>query len=279
MNLPDIIALGTMHRKEEVIAPPLARLGITLVVPADLDTDRFGTFTGERPRTGTMLEAARAKARAAADAKGLPVGLASEGAYGPHPAIPFMPIGRELLLWRNELTGHEIVEMIIDEAPCFDQVTASSMSDVEAFLDRIEFPETAVIVSPVGHGIAPLAKGVQDRPTVAEAIERAVRESPEDRAVIQSDMRAHMNRHRMGVIARLSERFAARLATPCPSCSAPGFGIARSEAGLPCGDCGAETQLTRSVILSCGACHFERRAPRPDGRMHAGPAECPECNP
>ena len=226
-----------------------------------------------------MLDAARAKARAAADAKGLPVGLASEGAYGPHPAIPFVPIGRELLLWRNELTGHEIVEMIIDEAPRFDQVTASSMSDVEAFLDRIEFPADRRDCLARGPWNRAAGQGGAGPPRVAEAIERAVRESPEDRAVIQSDMRAHMNRHRMGVIARLAERFAARLATPCPSCSAPGFGITRSEAGLPCGDCGAETQLTRSVILSCGACHFERRAPRPDGRMHASPAECPECNP
>jgi hypothetical protein len=279
MSLPDIVALGTMHQKEEAIAPPLAQLGITLVVPADMDTDRFGTFTSERPRTGTMLDAARAKAMAAASAAGLPVGLASEGAYGPHPSVPFVSIGREILLWRHALTGHEIVEMVVDEAPRFDQVTASSISDLDAFLKGIEFPQTAVIVSPKASSAWPMAKGVRDRPGLAEAIERAVRESSEGLAVIQSDMRAHMNRHRMGVIARLAERFAARLATACPSCAAPGFGVTRSEPGLPCRDCGAETQLIRSVILSCGACQFERRAPRPDGRTHASPAECPECNP
>lgn len=279
MNLPSTVALGTQHKKEEAIAPPLARLGITLVVPPDLDTDRFGTFTGERPRAGTMLDAARAKAMAAASAAGLPVGLASEGAYGPHPSVPFVSIGREILLWRHMQTGHEIVEMVVDEAPRFDHVTASSISELDSFLQGIEFPQTAVIVSPKAAGASPMAKGLRDRPGLAEAIGCAVHKSSEGLAVIQSDMRAHMNRHRMGVIARLAERFAARLATACPSCAAPGFGVTRSEAGLPCRECGAETELTRAVISGCGACRFERRAPRPDGRTQASPAECPECNP
>jgi len=58
MTLPDRAALRTMHGKAAAIAPPLARLGITLVVPKGLDTDRFGTFTAEVPRKGTMDDAA-----------------------------------------------------------------------------------------------------------------------------------------------------------------------------------------------------------------------------
>ena len=81
MTLPDRAALGTMHGKAAAIAPPLARLGITLVVPEGLDNDRFGTFTAEVPREGTMEYAARAKARSAIAATGSSVGIASEGAY------------------------------------------------------------------------------------------------------------------------------------------------------------------------------------------------------
>ena len=76
MILPDRAALGTMHGKAAAIAPPLARLGIALVVPDGLDTDRFGTFTNETPRLGTMDDAARAKACAAIAATGLSVGIA-----------------------------------------------------------------------------------------------------------------------------------------------------------------------------------------------------------
>ena len=41
--------LATMHGKEEVIVPALAPLGLALSVCPGLDTDRFGTFSGEVP--------------------------------------------------------------------------------------------------------------------------------------------------------------------------------------------------------------------------------------
>ena len=53
--LPDRVALGTMHGKEAVIAPPLAALGVTVVL-AEVETDRFGTFSGDVPRAGSMIE-------------------------------------------------------------------------------------------------------------------------------------------------------------------------------------------------------------------------------
>jgi hypothetical protein len=87
-GLPDIVALGTIHGKEHAVAPPLATIGVAVLL-ADLKTDRFGTFAGDVARTGTMLDAARAKAHAASKATGLPVARASEGAHGPHPFVPF----------------------------------------------------------------------------------------------------------------------------------------------------------------------------------------------
>ena len=108
MTLPTRAALCTLHGKEAALAPPLSALGITLIRP-EIDTDRFGTFTAETPRFGTMAEAARAKAKAAISATGLPVGIGSEDAYGPHPKISFLPLGRELLLWHEGETGREII--------------------------------------------------------------------------------------------------------------------------------------------------------------------------
>ncbi|MFP4519641.1 MAG: hypothetical protein ACLFQ5_09305, partial [Oceanicaulis sp.] len=57
--------IATMHGKVAALAPPLEALGFTVEAATGLDTDRFGTFSGEIERTGNMLEAARAKARAA----------------------------------------------------------------------------------------------------------------------------------------------------------------------------------------------------------------------
>lgn len=280
MSLPALAALGTMHGKAVAIAPPLARLGVGVIVPAGLDTDRFGTFTGEIPRAGTMEEAARAKARAAIAATGLETGIASEGAYGPHPAVPFLAVGREIILWRNEATGHEIIEWIVDDTPSFDHAEATSLEDAAPFLARAGFPGTALVVTAAGlSGIKPVAKGVRDPVVLASAIEQARDSSPVGRALLQTDMRAHMNPRRMQTIARLADRVAERLATPCPACGMPGFGLVRVEKGLPCDDCGTETQLVRAVVIGCSACQFEKRGPRHDGRARATPAECPECNP
>ncbi len=279
MTLPDYAALGTMHGKAAAIAPPLARIGITLVVPKGLDTDKFGTFSPDIPRAGTMVEAARAKAHAAIAATGLSCAIASEGAYGAHPFIPFLPIGRELLLWCNSETGQEVIEQLTDDAPCYDHTTVCSAAEVTAFLARIDFPRTAVIVAPTGEGAPIIAKGLQDRAAVDDAIARAARLSVNGRAFLQTDMRAHMNPQRMDTIGRLAERLAARLATACPACSAPGWGLLRVETGLPCNWCETPTLLVKSEVHGCTLCKHEVNAPCANAPTQADPAHCPSCNP
>lgn len=271
-------ALGTMHGKEAAIAPPLARLGVEVIVPDGLDTDRFGAFTGEVPRAGTMMEAARAKAQAAIAATGLAAGIASEGSYGPHPVVPFAAFGHELILWRDEAGGLEIVETLVDDSPCYWHEELAALDEAEAFLTRIGFPETAVIVAPTG-GAVPLAKGIRARTALAEAIAAAARQSSGGRALVQTDMRAHLNPRRMQTIARLADALARRLATPCPACNAPGFGRTRVEAGLPCGGCGLPTDMIAREIFGCAACGHEQPRPRPDGLTAADPRYCAFCNP
>lgn len=277
MKLPAIAVLGTMHGKADAIAPPLLQLGVSLVVPA-LDTDGFGTFTGEVPRKGTMLEAARAKARAAIHVSGIPVGLASEGAYGPHPVLPFVPFGRELLLWLDTTTGQEIVEVIADEEPDFDQVEVNTVGAAEAFLNRIDLSATAVAVALRGAKPESVAKGLRKRAEVLAAVEKALARAGSGSVLVQTDMRAHCNRRRMRMIGRLANRLAERLSTPCPACGAAGFGVVRHERGLPCSDCGTATELTRAAVRQCTVCAFEIQSPVAD-RPHASPAECPACNP
>ena len=86
--------LATMHGKEAAFAPVLAdRLGLDLIVPGGIDTDALGTFTGEIARQGSIGETARAKAVLGLSIAGGDLALASEGAYGPHPQIPLIPLG------------------------------------------------------------------------------------------------------------------------------------------------------------------------------------------
>lgn len=279
MRLPRAVAFGTMHGKEAAFGPPLAALGVALVRPEEIDTDRFGTFTGETPRQGTMLEAARAKALAAMRITGLRHGLASEGAYGPHPGLPFVPLGLEIALWRDEGNGQEVVERLTDEAPAFDHEEVASGAALEPFLTRVRFPETALIVAPAADRTAVIAKGLRCAEAVAGAVRDAIRRDGAGRAFVQTDMRAHMNPRRMEVLGRLAERLAARLARPCPACAAPGWGRMRTEPGLPCGGCGEATALVRHEIHGCAVCGAEERRPRADGLSVADPGGCPVCNP
>lgn len=274
MTLPAHAALGTMHGKEVALGPPLAALGITLIRP-EIDTDPFGTFTAETPRQGTMVDAARAKARAAIAATGLNVGIASEGAYGPHPSIPFLPLGREVLLWHEAETGREIVEQALDESPNYDHAEVVNLAEAEPLLARVAFPATALIVAPSAVA-KPIAKGLRDRDSLAAAIGQAAANSADGRAFLQTDMRAHMNARRMEVIAGLAAGLAQRLSTPCPQCRAPGWGLLRRDPGLPCGDCGTPTALVAEDIHGCTACGAEDRIPRTGT---ADPAHCPYCNP
>lgn len=271
-GLPQRVALGTMHGKEAAIAPPLAALGI-VVQRAEIDTDRFGTFTGDVARAGTMLDAARAKARAASEAAGLAVALASEGAYGPHPHVPYLPFGRELLLWLDTATGREIVEMAVDDRPCHDQQSVEDPAAAEGFLSRIGFPATAVIVQEE-LAAPPVAKGITDRAALDAAIAAVC--ARRGRALLLTDMRAHVNPRRMAVIGELAARLAQRLATPCPLCAAPGFGCLRPVPGLACSECGAETALVAADLHGCTACGHEDLRPRAG---QADPAHCPYCNP
>ena len=103
--------LATMHAKERVIAPLLARdLGLRVELAFGLNSDRLGTFSREIEREGSQLDAARAKIAAAFEnAPYARVGIASEGSFGPHPHIPFLALDRELILLIDRETVFELL--------------------------------------------------------------------------------------------------------------------------------------------------------------------------
>lgn len=263
--------IATAHGKQATLAPALEPLGFSVDVVAGLDTDRFGTFAGEVERAGTLMDAARAKVRAAwalddtADWV-----FASEGAFGPSPAVPMLAQARELSLACRCRDGLEVSVLHTSFETNFAYIDDPDGRAFDAFLERIGFPGHAVIVKA---GDEVLAKGVQSRAALDALLDRA------GLLRVQTDMRAHLNPTRMGEIAKAAWSLAARLAAPCPACSAPGFGLARVERGLPCRACATPTDLVAVEIHACPACAHETRQPRADGRREADPGECPACNP
>jgi hypothetical protein len=277
-----VAALGTLHGKGAVIGPALAPCGLQVVEVA-VDTDAFGTFTRAIPRAGTQRDAALAKARAALQVHpGAAYGLGSEGAFGPHPAAPFVPGGVELvvLVARDGSLVLEGIDVTFDVRHHAERV--GSVDALDAALARVGLPEHAAVVAP-----APEDEGVRGAPALSGA-RVGLRDVAEARAVahallasrgaawIESDMRAHMNPTRMRAIGRAAAELARRWARRCPACGRPGFTVVERERGLSCRDCGAPTDLVQFERSAC-PCGYDETAAPP--APHAEPARCPECNP
>lgn len=270
-----VLAVGTMHAKEQVLGPPVTASTGMRVCAADLDTDALGTFTGEVARPGTALETARRKADLAAADRAAPFGLGSEGSFGPHPEVPMVAVDLELVVLRSADGQVEVVESLLSTDTNHRHLDLTAPEIPASFLDDVAFPDHALVVAPID-GPGPLAKGIVDRATLDAAVARCL--DTHGSARVLTDMRAHVNPSRQRVLAQLGARLADRLGARCPRCTTPGWGVVERVPGLPCEWCGGPTDLIATDVLACadatcGAREHQARA------GHAPAGSCPECNP
>lgn len=275
------VALATKHQKELVLEQPLREaVGLTIFVPDNLDTDLLGTFSGEVARLGTPREVAIKKARWGMHASGLTLGLASEGSFGPDPQLVFVPAHHELLAFVDEDMGIEVVEQILSSQTNFAHDAAKTVDDLTDFLARAQFPSHGLIVRP-NSGLQPglLFKGITEVSALKDAVTRCATASADGLAHVETDMRAHMNPTRRQVLREVAVSLGRRLATFCPECQTPGWGLVDVVKGLPCEWCGGETTLVRAEVHGCVQCEYRESIPRSDGLRVAPPKDCPWCNP
>lgn len=273
--------LATMHGKELVIKPLLeGGLRLKMRVPTLFDTDRFGTFSRDIERTGSQLDAARAKIAAAFehDPEAC-VGIASEGSFGPHPFIPFVPLGREIVVMLDRETGLELIGHYADLSPNHRHETVTDVQAALAFAERVGFPDHGLIV--IGtDGDQPLPSRLL-RKTIETAAElsSAVEETLALCAVahIETDMRAHRNPSRMRAIKRATVDLIRRYRSGCPQCNRPGYGIAERLLGLPCSWCGEPTDAIQAEVMVCAGCGHQTVLPVQT--TTADPGRCNNCNP
>ena len=272
------VALLTQHGKERVIAAALEpTLGCWVERVAGYDTDLLGTFTRDIPRAGTQLEAARKKARLGMELAGLPLGIASEGAFGPDPMMGILPWNVELLIWIDDGLGIEVVG-IAQGKTNFAHVLAVSWEEAEAFAGRAGFPEHHLVVRPTDENDPRIRKGLADWADLQAAFAWALDQSESRRAFIETDVRAHANPTRMENIRLAAEDLVKKLNSRCPACGLPGFGIVERLDGLPCEDCGAPTRETRAEVHGCLKCAHRVTQERTD-MTSASAGRCDHCNP
>jgi len=273
-----VIAFGTMHRKEKQVAPAfMSLLGAHIMVPPGLDTDQFGTFSGEVLRTLTPRDAARAKARLAISATGHPYALASEASYGPLPGIGW-PGHEEILIFLDDTRGIEVLEGHRSlSIPGFGR-RVTCYDDMAEDRARHAVPGQAMVVRPATGGtVSDVVKGITDPDKLAAAITAAAAISGDAHALVEPDLRAHHNPTRRDVLTLLGSSLAVRLATRCPACGCPGYGRTGVERGLRCADCGVPTDVPQADLYSCPACSHHHAQHRT--ATTAEPRWCPNCNP
>lgn len=272
------IALLTQHGKERVIAPLLdAALGCRVVRVSGYDTDQLGTFSRDIPRAGSQREAARKKARIGMERAGLPLGLASEGAFGPDPMLGALPWNVELLLFIDAERGIE-VSGIAQQATRFAHLLTDDWHAAVAFAEQAGFPEHHLVLRPQGQDDPRISKGIATWPALEAAFLRARGAAENGQVFLEHDLRAHAHPTRMAAIRLAAADLAARLNSLCPVCGTPGYWVVERITGLPCADCGAPTREIRADVYGCLKC--AQRATRPrTGVALADPARCDYCNP
>jgi uncharacterized protein YbcC (UPF0753/DUF2309 family) len=272
--------IATMHDKEKAIAPAfLDSLGLKMI-KAKMDTDQLGTFTGEVERKGTALTCARHKCELAMKESKVTIGIASEGSFGPHPFIPFVACDQEILYFMDQERGFVLHQSLLSTKTNYRAEAFSDLQRLKTFCEQALFPSHALIVRPnKSNKKAFIVKGIQAHDMLEETFLKCCCLSDDGKALVETDMRAHMNPTRMAVIRELADSFAKRLATPCPLCHNPGWGVVDIQKGLECEMCGSETERVKFEVFGCPKCIHKENRPRQDGLTFANPQYCGWCNP
>lgn len=274
------VVFATNHRKSMAAKGPFRTILNSTIEELPIDSDRMGTFSGEVERPGSMLDALRGKVQLAREVTPSRLILVSEGSFGSTDGIGFVTRGIEMLMLHDSLSGSEIIEQYVTWDTNYATATVTSEEELARFLQRISFGSHGLLLYPDGvPRTNKVYKGITAREEAVQAFASSRASSPLGRAVVMSDMRAHMNPTRMRAIGACCELLVHRLATPCPQCGSGGFGLVESIPGLPCEWCGSPTLRARAERHSCVVCHNTLERPRSDGKAHANPSECPECNP
>ncbi len=279
------VAFPTLHKKEQILQPLFELVfDAKLHVPNEINTDSFGTFTGEIKRESDVKNVLRKKAMAGIQKTGLRYGLASEGTFGPHPMTPFMNCNQESLLFVDTERKIEIFHNHISTKNQSEYAEIETENELEQFLNQINFGPQAVIVKPGKEWEKQpewIFKGITTRKEIKRAIQQIHATFSRTKVWIETDNRAHLNPKRRNVIWECGKKLVQKMEALCPSCNTPGFAVCGYIPGLVCSQCGRLSNHPKEEIWRCPNvdCPYQEIKPRLDGITQLDPGECEWCNP
>ena len=272
------LIIATKHQKEKVIAPLLEKeLGVKCFVSTDIDTDVYGTFTGEIERLNDPIETARQKCLKAMELSGYDMAISSEGSFGLHPTILFVHADSEIVMLVDKKNNLEIISREISTQTNFNGSEIKSYKELQTFAKAVQFPSHGLIIRKNKNSKEAIFKGITTKVRLKEAYKNVMDKFGE--AYVETDMRALYNPTRMKVIGKATEKLIKKIKSQCPKCKMPGFSVSKEKAGLLCENCGAPTRSTLLHVLSCQTCDFRQEKLYPHGRNFEDPMYCDTCNP
>ncbi len=272
------IVIASKHKKQNAMAALLEKeLGVTCIVTDNLDTDLLGTFSGEIERELSPMDAARQKCMLAMELTGADLAVASEGSFGAHPLLYFLPADDELLVFVDKKNDVEIVVREISTKTNYNAKEVSTEEDLLAFAQSAQFPSHALILKDKKEGFSAIAKGIVETKELLDRFKQFM--ETYGSVYVETDMRAHLNPSRMQVIEETTEKLIKKIKSTCPSCNTPGFGIKDATPGLPCENCKAPTKSTLFHVYACQKCNHTYEAYFPNGKQEEDPTYCDRCNP
>jgi hypothetical protein len=272
------IVIATQHKKETVIAPILEEsLKVHCFADKLNNTDELGTFSGEIERKLDPISAAREKCLKAMHANHCDIGVASEGSFGAHPSLFFMPADHEVLIFIDLSLNLEIIVHELSTETNFNGKEINSEKELLNFAQTCGFPSHALILRKSKTEAVDIIKGIHNIEDLKASF-RALR-SKYPVVYAETDMRAMHNPTRMLVIKKATLQLIQRIQSVCPKCNMPGFGITDTRKGLRCSLCGSPTQSILSTISVCSHCNYTQEQWYPNGKQTEDPMYCDFCNP
>ena len=155
------LLVATKHQKELIIGPVLEKvLGVGIQLAQNIDTDTFGTFSGEIKRLDDALSTARQKCNAALTNTHYDLAIASEGSFGAHPTLFFSQVNEELVLLVDKKNNREYFERVVSLATNSNQADISNEEQLIAFAKHAQFPSHALILRKSVADFTEMYKGI-----------------------------------------------------------------------------------------------------------------------
>jgi hypothetical protein len=272
------LVIATKHKKECVIGPPLkTAFGLDFFSSVGFDTDDLGTFSGEIERLHHPMDAARIKCNMGMDLYNVDLAISSEGSFGPHPHVFFLPADEEYLMLVDRKNNLEITVKTITTDTNYGSITLLSIENLSEFLTRVKFPSHGLILKKSAKDNGYIEKGIVCEKTLFERVDFYLNSFGQ--CYLETDMRATFNPTRMQVIKELVEKLVVEMLQICPKCNFPGFSVTEVVRGLVCADCNMPTKSVKELIRTCKKCHYSLIEINTEIKKVEDPMYCDFCNP